>query len=285
MLVDSARPLTDDATDRWVRRRRQIRRLVSPLRYWHGVRRRYVLAQYRGDAVTCPCCGTRLRAFAPDRNRANAICPRCGSHERHRALALYFGCREDLWGPGRRVLHFAPEYALEGRLRARRDIEYVTADLEPGVADCALDITRMALPDNSFDVIICSHILEHVEDDRTALRELLRVLKPRGEAIVLVPIDHRCDDTYEDPAIVAPDDRRREYWQHDHVRLYGNDFAARLREAGFEVDVVVVKDHLDQQLIERYGLLADEELFVCAPDLGHVSGTRSQDPIPGSPPS
>ena len=117
----------------------------------------------------------------------------------------------------------------------QRGLRYVTADLEPGLGELQLDVTRIALPDGAFDAILCSHVLEHVPDDRAAMRELRRVLAPGGWLIVMVPLDHTRAETYEDPAITSPAERERAFLQHDHVRLYAPDIAGRLEEAGLEV--------------------------------------------------
>jgi SAM-dependent methyltransferase len=230
-----------------------------------GIRRRRELRRLRGDAVECPCCGTRLRAFAPDWNRPRAICPRCGSHERHRALALYLRRTPRLLDPGTRWLHFAPEYALERLLRAAPGIRYLTTDLEPGAADVAADVTALPFEDGAFDVVLCSHVLEHVEDDVAAIRELARVTRPGGTAIVLVPIDHGRARTYEDPSIVDPGERERAFWQHDHVRLYGRDFPDRLRAGDLDVEALRMSEWAGPDAVGRHGLLPDEEIYLAHP--------------------
>jgi SAM-dependent methyltransferase len=180
-----------------------------------GLRRRGALRRERGDAVECPVCGHRFRRFKPDWNRPDAICWRCGSHERHRALAL-------LW--------------------RERD-----------------------LPDASFGAILCSHVLEHVDDDRAALAELRRVVAAGGWVILMVPQDLNRAETYEDPAITTPEARRDAYWQHDHVRLYGRDFADRIRAAGFDVEVIVMAEALGPAAAARHGLLAVDLIHLCRP--------------------
>jgi SAM-dependent methyltransferase len=125
------------------------------------------------------------------------------------------------------------------------------------------DLTDVPHPDDSFDAILCSHVLEHVPDDRRAMRELRRILRPGGWAIVQVPIDYTRAGTHEDPAIESPEDREREYWQSDHLRLYGNDFPDRLREAGFDVTVDSYLRDLPEPEINRYGLISLEDIYVC----------------------
>lgn len=220
-------------------------------------------ARLRGDAVECPCCGRTWSAFAPAWNRPDAICPGCGAHERHRGLWLYL---RDRLRPGReplRLLHFAPEYALRGPIEAIEGIDYVTADLDPAGVDVQLDITDMPFGDDSFDAIVCSHVLEHVPDDRSAMAELARVLRPGGWLLVLVPLDPHSERTHEDPEVRTPEDREREFLQRDHVRLYAPDIADRLRGAGLVVRAERLADALSEGAVARHGLLADETVFHC----------------------
>ena len=229
-----------------------------------AVRRRIELARHRGDAVECPLCGGRFDAFKPAWNRANAICWRCGAHERHRATWLFLQGRPALLGDARSLLHFAPEYALERRLRELGGLRYVTGDLDPALGELELDLTALELPDGAFDAILCSHVLEHVPDDARAMRELRRIVAPGGWALVMVPIDHGRATTYEDPSIVTPEARRDAFWQEDHVRLYAPDVADRLSAAGFRVERVQAGVALGLETVLRHGLLAGEELHLCS---------------------
>jgi SAM-dependent methyltransferase len=240
-----------------------------------AARRRWRLMRLRGDAAECPCCDGRFSTFMPGRDPNNPICPRCGAQARHRALWLYLHRRTNLFaGEGLSVLHFAPERALGRRLAATPGVRYVTADLEaPDVME-HFDITDIPHPDGSFDVILCIHVLEHVDDDRRAMRELRRVLAPGGWAIVLVPLDLQRADTYEDPSITEPAERERLFWQPDHMRLYGRDFAGRLRDAGFDVTVDHWIRHLPPDTIQRHGLFPLEDMYVCR----KVPGSRFPDP-------
>ncbi len=229
-----------------------------------AARVRYRVLANRGDAVECPLCGRGFRAFRDDWNRPNAICWRCGAHERHRALWLYLDrLHPELLRNARELLHFAPEYCLEHRLRRIQRLDYKTADLDPTVGELQLDITDMDLPDGSFDAILCSHVLEHVEDDAAAMRELRRVVKPGGWAIVMVPLDINRTSTYENPSVTSPADREREFWQFDHVRLYAPDIAERLSAAGFEVTTERVAHELGRADAERHRLLESDYLFLC----------------------
>ncbi|HEY2599950.1 MAG TPA: class I SAM-dependent methyltransferase [Thermoleophilaceae bacterium] len=207
----------------------------------------------------------------PGRDPNNPVCPRCGAQARHRALWLYLHGRTDLFTrKGLRVLHFAPERALGGALAAAPGLHYVSADLEDPAAMEHFDITAIPHEDGSFDVILCIHVLEHVEDDRAGMRELRRILSPDGFAIVLVPLDLSREQTYEDPTITAPAERERAFWQTDHVRLYGQDFPERLKEAGFQVTVDRWVRTLDPATIQRNGLFPLEDIY--------VGRTKNQEP-------
>jgi len=224
--------------------------------------RRLRLGIYRGRRVECPCCGGRFRRFMPGlSHRATRVCPRCGAQERHRALWLWMRERTDLFGRNISILHWAPEYALQRSLSQLPNAFYVSADLEGDEAMQHMDITDVPFKDDAFDLIVCVHVLEHVPDDRRAMREMVRVLRPGGMALLLVPIVLE-QATHEDPAIVEPEDRERHYWQADHVRLYGGDFKDRLAEEGFEVTVDGWIRTLDQATLDRHGLFPLEDVYV-----------------------
>jgi SAM-dependent methyltransferase len=236
---------------------------VSRLR--NAARVRAATARHTGNAVRCPLCGHSFDRFKDDWNRANALCWRCGSHERHRAQWLLLERRPELLRDARSLLQWAPEWCLRQRLRALPHVRYVSADIDPTGVDLCLDITALDLPDAAFDAVICSHVLEHVPDDAAAMRELARITAPGGFTLVMVPLALDRARTYEEPSITAPDDRRREFLQHDHVRLYAPDIADRLRIAGFGVEVVDMHAELGDQAA-RHGLLASDLIFLCRPE-------------------
>jgi len=231
-----------------------------------AVRVRTATARHRGSTVHCPVCDHRFDHFKDDWNRPDALCWRCGAQERHRAQWLLFERRPQLLDEARSLLHFSPEWCLRRRLAALPGLRYVTTDLDPQqTADLRLDVTALELPDAALDAVICSHVLEHVLDDGAAMRELRRVTAPGGFTLVMVPLALDRAHTYEDPSITAPEDRRREFLQHDHVRLYAPDIADRLRAAGFVVEVVSLHDELGPQSAARHGLLASDLIFLCRP--------------------
>jgi SAM-dependent methyltransferase len=226
---------------------------------------RLQMVRHRGRNVFCPLCGHQFASFKDERGRRDALCWRCGSHERHRAQWLLFERRPELLGQARALLHFAPEWALRRRLEALDHLRYVTADLaQPGV-DLHLDLTALDLPDASFDAVICSHVLEHVENDLAAMRELRRITTEDGWCLVMVPLDLARDRTYEDPSITGGSDREHAFGQHDHVRLYAADVGERLTDAGFDVEVIRPRDEFGAAVVARCRLLEVDQIYLCRP--------------------
>ena len=206
---------------------------------------------------TCPLCGYR-GAFSVFGHppRYDARCGGCGSLERHRQFALWMD-REDGFRADHRVLHFAPEGTLSARLKLTVQ-HYETADLSPRrPMTHYIDIEDTGLPDATYDRILCSHVLEHV-DDAKALAEMFRMLKPGGKALLMTPIVEGWAKTYENPAITLASDRLLHFGQSDHVRVYGRDFRDRIRAAGFDLTefTAVEPDVL------TYGLVRGETLFI-----------------------
>ena len=211
----------------------------------------------------CPMCGWQglfLNFGTPP--RFDVVYPCCGSHPRHRLLSLVQQ-REILVPPNSEILHFAPERSLKPIISEAAAKRRVTADLENG-GDLKLDIERIGLPDQSFDVAICSHVLEYV-DDKLALSELHRILRDSGRLILMVPIIEGSGKTYEDPSITSWHDRKIHFGGGTHVRHYGRDFRDRLRAAGFELHEYCADDYEPI----RFGLVRGERIFV---------GTKSADP-------
>ncbi len=212
----------------------------------------------------CSFCQSRVRFFASvgDIPRPNALCPVCGSFERHRLVWLFFRKHTNLFDQNpKSMLHIAPEPQIERKFKKIPNLRYLTADLFNPAAMVKMDITDIQYPDNSFDVIYCSHVLEHVPDDRAAIRELYRVLKSDGWAVLLIPIT--VERTLEDPSVSDPAERERLFGQEDHVRRYGRDFRNRLEEAGFHVQGIPALDLVDREQIESMGVIACEEVFLC----------------------
>jgi SAM-dependent methyltransferase len=229
----------------------------------------------RGDAFQCPVCGGVFRYFLaagdPGQERTLARCPQCDSLERHRLLWLFLNKETDILRKPVKVLHFAPERCFEDRFQNMKNIEYVTADLDPKLVMKMVDITNIPFADSSFDMVICSHVLEHVPDDLTAMKELKRITRPSGAVIIMVPTagNKTLDGSFSE----SPEVRRERYGQPDHVRLYGSDIADRLVAAGFKVDARQYAGELTNSDVERYRLVMKESrfdrletIFLCKPD-------------------
>lgn len=245
-----------------------LKRLPRPflirLSYWV---RPFLAFFYRGNRFEDPIDGRRYRKLLPygyeGRQRENALAPGTLSLERHRLLWLYLQRESDFFQAPAKMLHVAPEQCFYGRFRAMPKLDYLTADLDSPIADVKMDIHNIQYPENTFDVILCNHVLEHVQDDRQCMRELCRVLKPGGLAIMQVPFEKGRKQTDEDPSITDPQERIRRFGQYDHVRVYGADYPQRLREAGFTVEAVDFGEKLSPAEFERYALMPGEVLYAC----------------------
>jgi SAM-dependent methyltransferase len=190
----------------------------------------------------------------PDRQ-----CWSCGALERHRSIALLWRRRPELLKPGSRILHIAPELAVWRMLARSNPSRLVTADLDAPGVDMHFDLTAAPLEDDSFDVIMCNHVLEHIPDDRAALREIRRMLAPGGWAMLMTPI--LVETTVEDLSVTDPDERLRRFGQADHVRRYGWDYLRRLDDAGFETEIVRLENELPAAAIDHHQL-RNPERFV-----------------------
>ncbi|OQY29875.1 MAG: methyltransferase type 11 [Candidatus Cloacimonetes bacterium 4572_55] len=219
---------------------------------------------YYGTGKWCPVCETESRRFRSfgSPSRTEAQCAHCDALERHRFLWLYFFEKTDLFdGNKKKTLHLAPELCFEDRLRERLGSCYLTADLENPRAMVKVDVTDIQYPDQSFDVIYCGHVLEHVPDDRRAIREFYRILKKDGWAILTVPITAKV--TFEDLSIIDPHERLKVFGHEGHVRRYGIDYVDRLSEAGFKTLTVKASDLYEAEDVVRMGLSAAGEIFYC----------------------
>lgn len=243
-----------------------LKKLVRPgIRYFRKLQQSYRGVRYWGRERYCPVCNRNFSKFGKTGviPREDALCMCCRTVERHRLVWLYFQRRTNLFnGENITMLHVAPELAIEKKLRRQLRAQYFTADLFNPSAMIKMDITDIQYPDESFDAIYCSHVLEHVVDDKKAMREFFRVLKPEGWAILLVPIN--ADKTFEDPSIIDPAERLAKFGDAMHVRCYGPDYVDRLREAKFNVQVTKPADFLTQTEIVRMGITAAAgEIYFC----------------------
>ncbi len=197
-----------------------------------------ILPFYKGKNHTCPVCNGEFKKMLPYGNAGavNRLCPKCLSLERHRLLWLFFKDKTDLFTAEKKLLHIAPEQPFLERFKRMKNLDYTTGDLVSPIADVKMDILDIPFDENTFDVVICNHVLEHVESDIKAMKEVLRILKPGGWAILQVPINYSYQETHEDLSITDPKERERVFGQYDHVRWHGLDYGKRLASAGFTVE-------------------------------------------------
>lgn len=222
---------------------------------------------YKGRGRECPVCGSRYRRFMPYgyvTSREDALCPHCLALERHRMIWLWLSECSDLFESRPHLLHIAPEVSLMRHFKRlyRGTENYITADLESPLADMHFDIQHIPLEDCSVDVVICNHLLEHVEDDRRAMRELYRILRPGGWGIALVPEDRSLPTTFEDDSITDPKERTRIFGQYDHRRIYGRDYDMRLAEAGFRVERIGYREQLTETQQRLYAIGSDDLVII-----------------------
>ena len=248
---------------------------IIPLKYRMAVRKLARLPRYKGSQRYCPICDSHLKCFLPVTfpafskdspfvTRQNAKCPVCGSIERYRLIYLYIKQKTNLFDPPRKkMLHTAPELILTEKFANSRYVDYLSSDIDPGRigAMAKIDLTDIAFGTDTFDVIVSSHVLEHIENDRKALSELYRVLKPGGWAIIQVPII--AEKTFTNPSAQTEEEKFRAYGKEDHVRGYGKDYKQLLESVGFKVKVDDFVKSFSPEKIEYFGLIPDEEIYFC----------------------
>jgi SAM-dependent methyltransferase len=223
---------------------------------------------YKGTKYTDPISGKSYRKFLPygysgKAKRKNVLCPGSLSLERHRLLWLYLQNKTDFFTKNYKMLHIAPEQCFYKLFKAMKNLTYTTGDYNSPIADVHFDLHKAPFEDNSFDVIFCNHVLEHVEDDAQCMRELYRIMKPGGWGIFQVPLDVTREKTYEDKSITSEADREIHFWQKDHVRLFGLDYKDRLSVAGFNVTVDDYVNQLRPAEVDKFRLPTGEMLYVC----------------------
>ena len=212
---------------------------------------------FKGNQFTDPIDGSSYRKFLPygyQNLRQNALCPGTLSLERHRLLWLYLDRKTSFLTDSIRVLHVAPEQVFYKKFKSFSHWDYTTTDLHSPLADVKADICALPFEDNSYDLILCNHVLEHIPNDLKAMRELYRVLKPRGTAILQVPLEEDRENTFEDDSITDQQERTRIFGQYDHVRVYGQDYYNRLQKAGFKATPVDYIKEVTEGDIKRFAL-------------------------------
>lgn len=222
----------------------------------------------KGNKFTDPIDGKSFRKFLPygyGKQRENALSPSTLSLERHRLLWLYLQNETDFFSTPKKLktLHIAPEQCFLSLFKKQQNLEYITADLESPIADVKADICNLPFEDNSFDVIFCNHVLEHIPDDKKAMQELFRVLKKGGFGIFQIPQDISREKTFEDNSITDQKERAKIFGQYDHVRIYGKDYFDKLRSVGFSVQEIEYAKKIAPEKVERFCLMKGEILPVC----------------------
>ncbi|MAM05496.1 MAG: SAM-dependent methyltransferase [Flavobacteriales bacterium] len=220
----------------------------------------------RGNRFEDPINGIKYRKLLPYGrliSRKNAIAPDSMSLERHRLMWLFLKERTNFFKDKLKFLHIAPEYCFLNLFKNMKNLDYITGDLISPWADIKMDVHNIPFDENLFDVLICNHVLEHVDDDKKVMSELFRVMKPGGWGIFQVPINKNSKYTLEDKNITDPKKREELYWQSDHVRLYGLDYGDKLRSVGFIVTESNFVNEIENSLVERYALPKDEIIYFC----------------------
>ena len=255
--------------------------------FWLGKKLRggwqkYLSIKYKGSEYFCPYCGNSFRKMLPGGfdlpvlkemkivgggYRNNLVCPRCYSVDRDRMIYLFLDEKTDIFTSPYKVLHIAPEGCIRALLTSLPHLDYHSGvKYHEGYYYNRnvniLDVTKLPYEDESFDVVICNHVLEHIEDDSKAIAEIYRILKPPGWAILQVPISLKLEETFHDPSVKTKEERERVFGQFDHVRIYGQDYPRILQRQGFKVKHYSPFDEVPQEELKKYALNPDELLYV-----------------------
>ena len=232
---------------------------------------------YRGNKFSCNVCGKNFRKFKSKINlevrkkeislsfRENAQCPFCGSLEITRLLLFYLRNKTNIFSQKLSVLHFAPEFGLKSLFKKTKTLTYVNGDYNLANADQQIDAMDIPYPDETFDYVICSHVLEYVQDDFKAMQEIRRVLKPDGIALILSLVDWNNPQTRGTEAIRAAIKRFKLSSAYDSERFYGTDFSDRLRNNGFQVEMIDYLSDFSEEVQQKYSLGSrdDAVIFRC----------------------
>lgn len=220
----------------------------------------------KGNQFTDPIDGKSFSTFLPygyNNLRKNALSPSTFSLERHRLLWLYLKNETGVFSKKIKLLHFAPEQAFYKRFKKLSNIQYDTIDINSPLAKIKADICDLPIKDNTYDFILCNHVLEHILDDNKAISELYRVLKKDGVGIFQVPIDMKKEFTFQDDSITDKKERNKIFGQYDHVRVYGKDYFTKLKNAGFKVKEIDYTKNLSKDEIYRFSIVKGEIIPVC----------------------
>ncbi|MDA9572849.1 class I SAM-dependent methyltransferase [Flavobacteriaceae bacterium] len=220
----------------------------------------------KGNKFTDPIDGKSFRKFLSygyNKLRKNALSPSTLSLERHRLLWLYLTNETVLFERKVKLLHFAPEQAFYTRFKKLNNIQYDSIDINSPLAKIKADICDLPIKDNTYDFILCNHVLEHVLDDNKAMSELYRVLKKGGTGIFQVPIDMNRKKTFQDDSITDKLERNKIFGQYDHVRVYGKDYFNKLKNTGFKVKQIDYSKEFSDEEILKYSIIKGEIIPVC----------------------
>ncbi len=220
---------------------------------------------FKGNRFIDPIDGRSYRKFLPygyGKQRENALSPGTLSLERHRQMWLYLKNETTFFSENLKVLHIAPEQEFLRKFKKMKNLQYISADLFSPIVDVKADVLDLPFENESFDVVICNHVLEHIVDDRKAMSELYRVMKTGGWGILQVPMKNSLASTYEDFSITDPKERQKHFGQYDHVRWYGMDYFDRLRSVGFDTEPNYYSQKYSDQEIKTFGLQKNEILPV-----------------------
>jgi SAM-dependent methyltransferase len=257
---------------------KSILKAVIPKKAREALRESAKRLAHAGGPFECVYCGSSVKDWAPRGVQSEVIerldivptgyrmatCPFCQSYDRDRLLFLFLKSKTTLFSKPIRLLHIAPELTLAGKIVECPTIDYLSGDIDGHLAMQAMDVTNLKLDTGSFDAVICNHVLEHVPDDRRAMSELLRVLKPGGWAVLQVPIATKLDATIEDPSAASDEERLARFGQIDHVRVYAMaDYLSRLDESGWDVEVIDFSAELGEAAVRKFGLHPRERIVFC----------------------
>ncbi len=229
------------------------------------IARPLIVLFFKGNQFTDPIDNKSYRKFLPygyGKQRENALSPGTLSLERHRQMWLYLKNETDFFTQNYKVLHIAPEQEFLRKFKKMKNLDYTSADLYSPIVDVKADILDLPFEDESFDVVFCNHVLEHIEEDQKAMSELYRVMKKGGWGIFQVPMKNSLEKSYEDFSITDPKERQKHFGQYDHVRWYGMDYFSRLEQAGFTVDINFYSKKFSPEERQKFGLLENEILPV-----------------------
>jgi len=217
---------------------------------------------YAGSNFHCPCCDRNYSKFLNYGKIKNILCPGCASLGRHRLLWLYLKNETNILNSEPKILHFAPEHFLQKKLKKINPTNYVSADIEHPLAMKHFDITKIPYKNNSFDFILCSHVLQEVKNDKLAMSEIHRVLNSNGTAIILCPVNEKSKTTYENKKAKTPKQRSEEFGYYGAIRTYGKDFKQKLKNAGFKVKTIDYIKKFTKNQIKNFRL-NNEKIYLC----------------------